>query len=126
VLSLPPSVQIYVCTEPVDMRKQFNGLSAVVSQQLEQDPLSGHLYVFFNRGANRLKILWWDRGGYALLYKRLERGTFQFPRALSSGARRVKIDSGELALILEGIDLRQATWRARWNPMESVELVTPK
>ncbi len=122
MLSLPPSVQIHVCTEPVDMRKQFDGLSAVVSGTLEQDPLSGHLYVFYNRQANRLKILWWDRGGYALLYKRLERGRFVFPRAVSSGARRVKIDAGELALILEGIDLRQATWRARWNPQESVTI----
>ena len=104
------------------MRKQFDGLAAVVSGPLEQDPLSGHLYVFFNRQANRLKILWWDRGGYALLYKRLERGRFVFPRAMVRGARRVKIDAGELALILEGIDLRQATWRTRWDPQESVNL----
>lgn len=122
MLSLPPSVTISVCTEPVDMRKQFDGLAAVVGHQLGEDPLSGHLYVFFNRGANRLKILWWDRGGYALLYKRLERGTFVFPRSVAAGTRSVKIDAGELALILEGIDLRQATWRARWNPNESVSL----
>jgi transposase len=74
VLSLPPAVRISVYTAPVDMRKQFDGLAAVVSHELGEDPLSGHLYVFFNRHGNRLKCLWWDRGGYALLYKRLERG----------------------------------------------------
>jgi len=125
MLSLPPCVTISVCAEPVDMRKQFEGLAAVVGSQLGEDPLSGHLYVFYSRDANRLKVLWWDRGGYALLYKRLERGRFVFPRQVKAGARSVRIDAGELALILEGIDLRQATWRARWNPMDPSVSVTP-
>jgi transposase len=124
MLSLPPSVMISVCAEPVDMRKQFDGLAALVGDRLGEDPLSGHLYVFYNRAANRLKILWWDRGGYALLYKRLERGCFVFPRRVKAGACSVRIDAGELALILEGIDLRQATWRTRWNPVEPGESVT--
>ena len=120
MLSLPPSVAIYVCSEPVDMRKQHDGLSAVVGSMLDADPLSGHLYVFFNRGRNRLKVLWYDRGGFALLYKRLERGTFIFPKA-ARGAKRVRIDAGELALIFEGIDLRGATWRPRWQPAALLE-----
>ena len=115
MLSLPPSVAIWVCTDPVDMRKQHDGLCGVATSVLGADPTSGHVFVFFNRAHNRLKLLWWDRGGFALLYKRLERGTFQFPSAVN-GKRRVKIDAGELALILEGIDLRGATWRARWEP----------
>ena len=97
------------------MRKQHDGLCAVASSMLELDPMSGHVFLFYNRSHNRLKLLWWDRGGFALLYKRLERGTFQFPKGLA-GKRRVQVDAGELALILEGIDLRGATWRARWNP----------
>lgn len=119
MLSLPPSVAIWVCTEPVDMRKQHDGLCGVASSVLGADPMSGQLFLFYNRARNRLKLLWWDRGGFALLYKRLERGTFRFPRAIDGG-RRVKIDAGELALILEGIDLRGATWRSRWEPV-SVE-----
>jgi len=115
MLSLPPSVEIYVCTEPVDMRKQHDGLAAATSTLLDADPLSGQLFVFFNRARNRVKLFWWDRGGFALLYKRLEKGTFEFPRTVA-GRRRAQIDAGELALILEGIDLRGATWRARWNP----------
>ncbi len=118
MLNLPPSVSIYVCTEPVDMRKQHDGLAGVTTSLLGADPMSGQLFVFFNRARNRLKLFWWDRGGFALLYKRLERGTFRFPGAIDGG-KRVKIDAGELALILEGIDLRGATWRARWNPTES-------
>src|SRR5262245_26998606 len=97
------------------MRKQHDGLCAVATTVLEADVTSGHLFLFFNREHNRLKLLWWDRGGFALLYKRLERGTFQFPRSVS-GKRSVKIDAGELSLILEGIDLRGATWRSRWEP----------
>ena len=118
MLSLPPSVSIYVCTEPVDMRKQHDGLAGVTTSLLGADPLSGQLFVFFNGARNRIKLLWWDRGGFALLYKRLERGTFQFPKAID-GDKRVQIDAGELTLILEGIDLRGATWRTRWNPSES-------
>jgi transposase len=107
-----------VCTEPVDMRKQHDGLAGATSLLLGADPMSGQLFLFFNRKRNRLKLFWWDRGGFALLYKRLERGRFRFPEALDGG-KQVKVDAGELALILEGIDLRGATWRARWNPIES-------
>jgi len=121
MLSLPPSVAIWVCTEPVDMRKQHDGLCGVATSTLDLDPMNGHVFLFFNRSHNRLKLLWWDRGGFALLYKRLGRGTFQFPRAVA-GKGSVKIDAGELALILEGIDLRGATWRARWQPDMRTEM----
>lgn len=116
MLSLPPTVSIFVHTEPTDMRKQFDGLAGLVRTALGDDPLSGHLYVFFNRAANRVKILWYDRGGFAMYCKRLERGTFRFPQSIEKGRARVAIDSGELSLILEGIDLRGATWRKRWDP----------
>jgi transposase len=76
MLSLPPSVRIFVAREPADMRKSFDGLSRLVCDVVEQDPQSGHLFCFFNRRRDRVKLLWWDRSGYWLLYKRLEKGRF--------------------------------------------------
>ncbi|WP_434044035.1 MULTISPECIES: IS66 family insertion sequence element accessory protein TnpB [Sorangium] len=98
-------MSIYVATEPLDLRRSFDGLAAVVREVLRQDPLSGALFLFFNRAADRVKALWWDRSGYCLLYKRLERGTFRAPRAVTPGATSVVIDAAELAKILEGIAL---------------------
>ena len=115
ILNLPPSVRLFVSTEAVDLRKSFDGLSALVEHALAQDPLSGHLFVFFNRAADRVKILWFDHGGYALFYKRLERGRFRVPEA-KPGERSVAMRAGELALILEGIDLAGARRRPRWEP----------
>ena len=102
---IPGRVAIYVATEPLDLRRSFDGLAAVVREVLRQDPLSGALFLFFNRAADRVKALWWDRSGYCLLYKRLERGTFRAPRAVTPGATSVVIDAAELAKILEGIAL---------------------
>jgi len=79
VLSLPPSVRIFVHREPTDMRKSFDGLSALVEGQLHEDPYSGHLFVFINRRRDRIKLLYWDRSGFWLFYKRLERGVFWYP-----------------------------------------------
>ena len=115
IFNLPPSVQLSVCTEPTDMRKSFDGLAALVEHGLEQDPLSGHLFCFFNRRGDRCKILWYDHGGYALFCKRLERGRFRVPTA-RPGDRRAAMRAVELALILEGIDLRGAKHRRVWRP----------
>jgi len=117
IFNLPPSVQLCVCTEPTDMRKSFDGLAALVEHGLEQDPLSGHLFCFFNRRGDRCKILWYDHGGYALFCKRLERGRFRVPTA-KPGQRRVAMRAVELALILEGIDLHGAKHRRVWRPRE--------
>lgn len=76
MLSLPPSVRLFIACEPTDMRKSFDGLAGLVRGALEQDPLSGHLYIFFNKPRNRVKVLWWDRTGYCLFAKRLEVGQF--------------------------------------------------
>ena len=114
ILNLPPSVHLYVATGPVDMRKSFDGLSALVEHELRRDPLSGHLFCFFNRVRDRVKILWFDHGGYALYYKRLERGRFRVPDASPDGV--VTLRAGELALILEGIELRGARHRKAWTP----------
>jgi len=104
MLSLPPSVRIFLCLAPTDMRRSFDGLAAMVPASLSHDPLSGHLFVFRNRRGDRVKVLWWDRDGYALWYKRLESGVFRFPERNDSGA--VEVSSSDLTLVLEGIDVR--------------------
>ena len=119
MLTLPPAVRIYVAVEPVDIRKSFDGLSAAVREILRNDPLSGHLFVFRNRRADRMKILFWDRSGYCLVYKRLERGTFHLPAEAAAHATHLEMESAELALMLEGIDLRGATRRPRWDPQHA-------
>ena len=115
MLMLPSSVRIFIASEPVDLRRGFDGLAAATRSLIAQDPLNGHVFAFVNRRANRIKLLIWDRTGYLLLYKRLERGTFRIPHAPSAGCRHVEIDSGELGLMLEGLDLRGAHRRARWR-----------
>lgn len=99
MLSFPPTVQVYIAREPVDMRKSYDGLSGCVEQILHADPLSWHLFVFFNRRRNQVKILVWDRTGYCIYCKRLEQGHFTLP----SG--NMVTDFARLLLVLEGIDL---------------------
>jgi transposase len=117
VLTLPASVRIYVAAEAVDLRRGFDGLAAVTRGVIRQDPLSGHVFAFVNRRRNRIKLLVWDRTGYVLLYKRLERGTFRLAAPPVLGQRHVEMDAGELGLMLEGLDLREAVRRKRWRRM---------
>lgn len=114
MLTLPASVRIYAAADAVDLRRGFDGLAAATRSIIAQDPLSGHVFVFLNKRRNRVKLLVWDRTGYLLIYKRLERGTFRLPSAPSPFKRHIEIDSGELGLMLEGIDLREAKRRRRW------------
>jgi transposase len=95
-------VQIWVATTPIDMRKSFDGLAEVVRSFLGRDPLSGNLFVFRNKGGHLVKILWWDRDGLAIYYKRLERGAFQFPR---SNETAVEITSDGLLRLLSGLEV---------------------
>lgn len=120
MLSLPPTMRVFVALAPTDMRKSFDGLSNAALSVIAQDPLSGHLFVFFNRRRTMMKAVYWDRNGYCLVAKRLERGTFVLPPANDRGV--VEIEATELALILEGIDLRNARRRPRWQPAESWSL----
>lgn len=103
-------VRVFVATVPVDLRRSFDRLAACAETLLHQNPLSGHLFVFRNRSGDRVKILYWDRTGYCLWYKRLEKGTFRLP----SGAEGVEISAAELVLLLEGLDLAGARQRARF------------
>jgi transposase len=93
------NVQVWLATSPVDMRKSFDGLAEVVRASLGHDPLCGSMFVFRNKSAERVKILWWDRDGLTIYYKRLERGTFQFP---SAGGKSLAISSAELMKLLSG------------------------
>src|SRR5207248_10485309 len=116
VLSLPPSVRIFVATQPIDGRKGADNLMAIVRDLLGHDPLSGHLYVFFSRRCDRVRIVYWDRNGIAMWSKRLERGRFRPAFAADGRLVASGVDTAELALVLEGIDLAGARRRPRWEP----------
>lgn len=117
MLTLPPSVRVYVATTAVDMRNSFDGLATKTREALGHEPMTGHLFVFFNRPRTITKLLFWDRSGWCVFAKRLERGTFH-PPVPSEDAKSVELEAAELALILEGIDLRGAKRRTRWTPKE--------
>jgi transposase len=104
MLSPGPTTRIFVGLDPVDMRGSFDALAGHV-RRLHREPLDGHLYLFVNRKRRLLKALWFDRTGWALYSKRLERGTFELPQP-TGDARQVQVDPAQLAMILEGIDLR--------------------
>ena len=111
MLTLPPSVQVYLATGATDLRRSVDGLRAVVERVLEADPFSGHLFVFRNRRGDRLKILVWDRSGFWVLYKRLEKGTFAWPKGQASGP--LSLSNAELMMLLSGVDPSR-TRRRRW------------
>jgi transposase len=115
VLTLPPSVKIYVAAEPVDARKSFDGLAALVQSEFGLEPLSGHLFAFLNRRGHIAQMLFWDRNGFCLVKKRLEAGTFRLMRDPEGNATHVEINSGELALMLEGIELKDSIQRKRYR-----------
>jgi transposase len=111
VLTLPPGARVFVATARVDGRKGIDGLSALVRSQFSEDPLSGTMFVFFSRRADRVRVLYWDRDGYVLVTKRLEKGVYRLPWSAEQG--RAVIEAAELLLVLEGIELRGANRRAR-------------
>lgn len=115
MLTLPPSVKIFLFAAPTDMRKGHDGLSALVVNELRADLFSGHLFVFVSRRGDRVKILAWDRGGLALWYKRLERGRFRLPE-IRADSKSVQMDSGELSMLLEGIDYSKVRRPKLWVP----------
>ena len=109
--------RIWLCTKPTDMRRSFDGLSAQVKQQLLADPTNGHLFVFTNRKRNMMKILFFDRTGYCIWSKRLERGLFHPPPA---NEIKHPLTWTELKLMLEGIDLKQTRQRKRWQAGQGI------
>jgi transposase len=116
VLSLSPAVKLWYCPEPVDMRLGFDGLYALVSNRLKADPLSGHLFIFRNRTANRVKVLYWGGHGLCLWCQRLEAGRYHFPDATPEKAS-LELTAGQFHMILDGIDLAQARHFKRFSPI---------
>jgi transposase len=104
MLSLPPTVRIWLAVQPVDLRRSFDGLAALVRDGLRGDPLSGDIFVFRNKAADRIKLLVWEEDGYAIWYKRLEAGRYRFPASLADRPR-VEVRAADLIMLLEGIDL---------------------
>ena len=108
---IPAAVKLFVYMDATDMRKGFNGLSALVINEMSQDPLTGNFYIFRNKKKDKLKLLYWDRSGYAIWYKQLQEGKFHFPLVSDSS---IEIDISDLSLILEGIDLSSAKQQKRF------------
>ena len=109
------NTRVFLCTKDTDMRRSFNSLCGQVRTDMCLDPLSGYLFVFKNRRADRIKLLYWDRDGLAIWYKALQKGTFRFPDLKNFSSAGVEIDSSTLRMILDGIDLRSVKKRPRYN-----------
>jgi len=121
MLSLPSRTKMYLCMNPVDMRKSFDGLFGIVQQEFQQDPLNGHLFLFVNKRRDRMKAIFWDDDGFVIWYKRLEVGTWQLPvSTATTPALTLELEGHELAMILTGIDLKSARRRARYQPPVAV------
>ncbi len=110
----PPSVRIFVCTTPQDMRRSFDGLALAVQERLDEDPRSGSLFVFINKRANRLKALWFDRNGYCILYKRVHQAVFVPPRSTDDERPVARIDAPRLAKIFAGVEQPRRV-RIKWH-----------
>src|SRR3954452_8711738 len=104
MLSLSPAVKLWYCAGPVDMRLGFDGLHALVQSRLQADPLSGHLFIFRNKNADRLKVLYWGGHGLCLWSQRLEAGRYHFPHAPADG-NPIELSAGQFQMVLDGIDL---------------------
>jgi transposase len=113
VPQLSAAVRVFLCTRPTDMRKSFDGLSGLVQECFGEGLLTGHLFLFLNRRRDRLKILYFDRDGLAIWYKRLESGSFEMPRVAQGDG--VELQPAQLAMILSGIDLSSARQRKRFQ-----------
>lgn len=111
MLSFTGGLKVFVALEPVDLRKSFSGLEGLVSERLGEDLRQGALFVFTNRRHSRLKILCWDGTGLWLLIKRLEKGTFSWPRTIDPGAVKLKLTPEALVMLTDGMDLRGAKMR---------------
>jgi transposase len=115
MMHLPASVRVYLCTAPCDMRRSFDGLHALVTGAMQLDAFAGHLFVFSNKRRDRVKILYWDRDGFAVWAKRLEEGTYAMPFAEEADEPRREITAQELGALLSGIDLSIAKRRKRYR-----------
>jgi transposase len=115
MLTVAAGTKVYLAAEPVDLRRGHDGLTALVRGALALDPYAGHFFVFIGKRSDRAKVLFWDRGGFVIYYKRLARGRFRLPR-ITAGADRVVLDGTELAMLLGGFDVARAPRERAWEP----------
>ena len=120
MLNFPSGVRLFLATGSTDLRKSYDGLSALVHGEFGMSATSGDLFVFLNRRGTQVRILFWDRDGYCVVMKRLERGTFRRVKS-QSGESHVEIDGGELSMLLEGIDAKSIRRRKRYRAAPAVE-----
>lgn len=116
MLTFPGNVRLFLANEPVDCRKSFNGLAAIVEGEFNLPCMSGDLFVFLNRRANQVRLLFWDRDGFCLVAKRLEAGTFRRVRDAAQDQAHVEIDAADLSMLLEGVDAKSVRRRKRFKP----------
>lgn len=122
MLTLPSNVRLFLAAQPTDLRRSFGGLSTLVQGSFGAEPTSGDLFIFLNRRATQVRILFWDRDGYCVVMKKLEAGTFRRVKDGAEGTSHVEIDAGELAMLLEGIDAPIVRRRKRYKkPPEAAE-----
>lgn len=114
MLTLGPSIKVYLARGTTDMRKSFDALAGAAREVLQQDPLSGHLFVFCGRRRHLVKILYWDGTGFWLIAKRLARGTFAWPEPTDE-RQAIELRPDELGALMGGVDLRKTTWRPWWR-----------
>ena len=114
------AVRVLVATQPIDFRKGMDGLAALVRDRLSSDPFSGVIHVFRSKRADRLKLLYWEEGGFALWYKRLEVGTFRFPAATRADQSSLTISAADLAMLLDGVDLTSVKRSKRYRRVACV------
>jgi transposase len=120
VLTIPRAVRIFIASSPIDMRKSIDGLFAIVEAELQGDPYSGHYFVFVSRRCDRVKILAWDRSGFVLYYKRLERGQFRLPH-MGSDLMSVEVDATQLTMLLDGIEYGRVRRPKPWQPPKKID-----
>lgn len=118
MLSFSGSLKVFVALDPCDMRKGFNGLHALVTERLQEEPCQGSLYVFCNRRRTRLKILFWDGTGLWVCTKRLEEGTFSWPKSVEGSATKLRLTPEALSMLTDGVDLRGGKMRP-WYQREN-------
>jgi transposase len=111
MLTISNSTKIFLCMTPIDMRKSFDSLAAIAQDSMSQDAFSGHMFVFRNREETKMKILYWDRDGYAIWYKRLEKGTFKLPAAAAS----FEVDTTEFMMLLQGVESTSLKKQKRYS-----------
>lgn len=116
-MTIPGSVKIFIGSAPFDMRKSIDGLKAIVEEELRENVFTGDLFVFVSRRCDRVKILTWDKGGFVLLYKRLERGQFKLPH-MDPSVMAIQMDATQLAMLLDGIDVARVRRPQHWKPSQ--------